>query len=125
VLLALVGVQVGTGLFVSDDVFWAGPYNGAVSGATARQLTAIHKLNFTILQGAVAVHVLAIIAYAWLRRENLTSPMLSGYKPTADGADDGIDDSRVALALCVLVAVAGGVWLLVELAPPPPVIDFM
>lgn len=124
-LLALVGLQAGTGIFISDDIMYAGPYNGAVSGSLADRLSYIHHLNFKFLQAAVAIHVLAVLYY-WLRkRVNLVGPMFSGRKD-ADGlaATDAITSIAWVRGLLVAAIVAALVTALVLMAPPPAPPDF-
>src|SRR5690606_24307573 len=79
-MILLVGLQAGTGLFATDDVIWAGPYNPAVSGATAERLTSIHHANFDWILAAIVLHILAIAFYAVVKKQNLVVPMITGRK---------------------------------------------
>ncbi len=124
-MMLLVAVQTGTGMFISDDIFYAGPYNPIVSGDTAGMLANIHHTNFTILQVVVVIHILAIAWYAWGKRQNLVMPMLTGTKSlTPDQSDKAIESSKIMTALIILVIAAGIVTLLVQLAPPPSFDDY-
>lgn len=76
-LWAVLFVQLSTGLFATDEIFFSGPLASLVSSATQEQLTDIHKLNFNLLVGLIVVHVIAIIFY-WLRGINLLAAMLHG-----------------------------------------------
>ena len=80
VMLVLVAFQGATGLFASDDIVWTGPYNGAVSEATADKLTSFHHLNFNIILAAVALHIMAIAFYFLVKKQNLVGAMLHGKK---------------------------------------------
>lgn len=80
VLLVLLSVQAGTGLFANDDVMTQGPCADAVGKDTSDWLTHIHRLNFTLIEVAVALHVLAVLGYAVVKRQNLVWPMLTGRK---------------------------------------------
>lgn len=122
VLLVVVAVQASTGLFLSDDIFYAGPLNPLVSGALADRLAGIHHLNFNVLQGFVALHVVAIGFYGLWKRQNLVTPMLTGRKQVCESNE--IASSQTGKALILALVVAGGVWALVAFAPPPVVIDF-
>jgi|TARA_B110000879_G_scaffold196894_1_gene266987 cytochrome b len=82
-LLALVMTQAVSGLFVSDDIFYAGPYNSAVSNSLADYLGWLHHTNFNILLAAVALHLVTITWYLLGKRENLIKPMLTGKKNIA------------------------------------------
>src|SRR5258708_38342607 len=55
-MIVLVAVQASTGLFTTDDVVWAGPYNPAVGKSTARWASTGHDLHFNCLLGAIRLH---------------------------------------------------------------------
>ena len=116
-LLAVVATQATSGLFISDDIFYAGPYNGAVSSATAGQLAQLHHLNFTLLQILVALHLTTMLWYRLRKGQNLVGAMITGRKSAAE--TDAITSSRIPLAAILLAACAGATYLLVTLAPPP------
>ncbi len=121
-LLTALLFQATSGLFISDDIFYAGPYNPVVSSATAGQLANLHHLNFRLLQCLVALHLLAIGWYYWRRKQNLVKPMLTGRKRIPHAA--AIQHSQLVKALCVAAAVVAFVaWLLLT-APPAPIADY-
>jgi cytochrome b len=123
--LIVVAVQATTGLFISDDIFYAGPYNGVVSSSTAGELAGIHHLNFNLLQGLVVVHLAAIFWYQWGKRTNLIAPMVSGYKQLSpDEARQAIPHLYVWRGLLLGLITAAAITALVQLAPPPAPIDF-
>jgi cytochrome b len=112
-MLALVGVQVVTGLFATDaDEYVQGPLNGLVSSATAYSLTDIHYANINFLLALIGLHVVAILFYLLFKRENLISPMISGEK--ADPGDNlkPVSGSKLGLAIGLMVAAAAVVLLL-------------
>jgi cytochrome b len=113
-MLTLVAIQVGTGLFLSDDEFFA-PLSFWVSEDTADALADIHELNFNILLAAIGLHVAAILFYALAKRRNLVTPMISGRAVLPDGAPRPRIASS-ALALVLLLVSAGLVWALVSFA---------
>lgn len=80
VLLAILCVQVGTGLCANDDVLTEGPLARIVGKERSDWLTHIHVVNFTLIEIAVALHVLAIITYRVLKGHNLLLPMITGKK---------------------------------------------
>ncbi|MDZ5648155.1 cytochrome b/b6 domain-containing protein [Nitrospirillum sp. BR 11828] len=81
VLLLVLLAQVGTGLFaVDDDGMEEGPLAHRVSGAAAKLARRLHHANFTLVQGVVAVHVVAVLFYLVVKRENLVRPMVTGWK---------------------------------------------
>lgn len=125
VLLALVLVQAGTGLFTSDDIFYAGPWNGAVASDTADWLGRLHHSNFSLLQAAVALHVLAVLWYSLRKRHALLRPMITGTRPAAEVTErQAIGSAATWRGLAVLALAAGIVTALVLLAPPPAAIDY-
>ena len=120
VLLAMVGVQAGSGLFTSDDIVWAGPFFPAVSVAFSSAAGSLHHNNFAWLQWLIVAHVAAIVFYAIWKRQRLVPPMVHGYK-SADvvPAEQAISSSRLALALVLVVAISALVWWVLSKAPPP------
>jgi cytochrome b len=111
VLLLLLAVQVSTGLYSNDDVLTAGPLAETVDKSTSDWLSHIHAVNFKLIEIAVAAHILAVLAYAVLKRHDLVRPMLTGLKRLP--AD--LPRPRMAslwLALLLLIVAAGAVtWL--------------
>jgi cytochrome b len=110
-LLLLLAIQVGTGLFSNDDALTEGPLAAHVDKSTSDWLSHIHRLNFTLIEIAVAAHILAVLTYAVLKRHDLVRPMLTGRKrlPT------DLPRPRMAslwLALLLIVVAASAVtWL--------------
>jgi cytochrome b len=80
VMLALIGVQAGTGLFSNDDANTEGPLMHLVGKDQSDRLSHIHHLNFKAIEAVIVLHVLAIVAYAALKRQNLVRPMVNGMK---------------------------------------------
>jgi cytochrome b len=113
-MLALIAVQVGTGLFLSDDDFFA-PLSFYVSEDAAELLADVHELNFNLLLGAIALHVGAILFYALGKRRNLVGPMIRGTGSIPAGAAP----PRIAsagLAFLLLLLAAGLTYGLVTMA---------
>jgi cytochrome b len=110
-MLVLIAVQVCTGLFANDDILVDGPLRHLITKAQSDQITAIHAFNFNLLLGAIGLHVLAILAYAVVKRHNLLRPMITGRK-RLPGATRQPRMASPLLALA-LVALAGClVWVL-------------
>ena len=80
VMLALIGVQAGTGLFANDDANTEGPLMHLVDKDRSDWLSHIHSLNFNLIEAVIVLHVLAILVYAVLKRQNLVRPMVTGTK---------------------------------------------
>ena len=117
VLLTLVTVQATSGLFISDDIFNAGPYNSAVTQEQADTLGWIHHTNFNVLQAFIGLHLIAILWYCIGKNHDLIKQLISGYKDALD--ENGVTSS---LSKRALVTAAGATLLiiaLIEFAPEP------
>ncbi len=115
-LLSL-AVQAGTGLFATDDILTAGPLNPLVSNRTADFLTLIHKVNFDVLLGLIAVHVTAIALHKVLGGKNLVTPMITGRAPASHhGAfRTSLVFARPWLSLIAFGLSAVLTWLIVQI----------
>lgn len=121
-LLGLLLVQAGSGLFVTDDIIYSGPWQGAVASATSEWLTDLHHSNFDWLLAMVAAHLLAMIGYAVFKKHNLVTPMLTGRNPAL-----AVPSARSAVWWRVILAVSiagAAVYFLLALAPEPVYDDF-
>ena len=115
-LLAILIVQVATGLVADDEIASNGPLFKYVSSATSAVASHWHKgWGQWLLVGLVALHLAAIAFYA-LRRQNLVAPMLHGDKQLARDVPASIDRPATRLLALVLVAAcAVGVALVARL----------
>jgi cytochrome b len=110
-LLAIVAVQLGTGLVADDEIANQGPLIRYVSGETSLLATSWHKTwGQWLVLGLVALHITAIAFYFLKKRINLVGPMVSGDKQlpastpaSADGAPQRLL-AVVLLALCIGLA---------------------
>jgi cytochrome b len=124
-MLVLVAVQVTTGMMATDDIYTYGPYNGAVSASTGREMTLLHGANFDWILIAVCLHVLAILYYRVFKKHKLVWPMIIGRKP-AENVPEGeaIANSQLLKAVVVAVLAAAIVYAIVHFAPVPPPADY-
>jgi cytochrome b len=116
-LLAVLAVQVATGLVADDEIANVGPLNRFVAAATASAATGWHKSAGQWLVIVLAVlHVVAVFAYLLVKRRNLIGPMLHGDQWAPAGhalpaSQDGLGQRLLALALAL--GCAGlAVWVL-------------
>jgi len=116
-LLGFLALQVATGLVADDEIASVGPLNRFVGSALAGQATHWHKdYGQWILLGLVALHVVAILYYAWGKRINLVRPMIVGDKPLPPGTPASADSAAARVLALVLAALcAGGVAWIVSL----------
>jgi cytochrome b len=83
-LLAVVAVIAGSGLFATDDLFISGPLSHWVSSATEDWMTGLHHDAFDVLLWLVGLHLAAVLVVYPLRaRVDLVRPMITGYKRLA------------------------------------------
>jgi cytochrome b len=84
-LLGLMIVEVGFGLFAQDiDGIEAGPLARFVSYDTADWARDWHALLFNVILAVVAIHVLAILFYLLVKRDNLVGPMITGHRSVGE-----------------------------------------
>ncbi len=77
-LLVSLLVQTVSGLYTSDEVLSEGPLYARASEELAEFVGSIHHLNFNVLLGLIALHLLAIVFYWVMQKTNLVKPMISG-----------------------------------------------
>lgn len=80
VLLLAAAVQIGTGLFATDDIFNEGPLNRYVSNEFARTATWIHHRVHWLVLGAGVVHLTAHAVYGLVLRDPTPLAMFTGRK---------------------------------------------
>lgn len=107
-LLLVIGLQLFTGLFASDEIFTDGPLVAMVSSDTVDFMTRWHHLNFNILTGLVLVHVAVVAIYA-TRGEPLIPAMITGLRKDLTSATAPVMRS-VWPAWLVFALVAGGCY---------------
>ena len=112
VLLITLGLQVVTGLFTFDDVP-EGPLGGMVSEKTAYWLTSVHTANFNVILALIVLHVLAVTAYALVKRHNLVWPMITGRK-RLPGATRQPRMASPLLAMLLVLLAGCLVWVVVN-----------
>ncbi len=113
-LLALLAVQVGTGLFADDDISNTGPLIKFVSSATSALLTKWHNsFGQWLIITLVVLHVAAILFYLLKKDQNLVRPMLVGDKALAPDVPASIDSgaSRLLALLLFSACAAGVAWV--------------
>jgi cytochrome b len=125
VLLLSLLVHSVLGLFANDEVLNFGPLYGYISNELSIRLTSLHKQIFYWIMGAVALHVLAVLAHRVFKKENLVRAMITGDKPAASvPAEQEIHSSRLWLALALLAVIIAVLTWLVKHAPEPELVSF-
>lgn len=119
-MLGLIGLQAVSGLFASDDIFTFGPLNGIdwLSSETIGQLNATHHWLFNYILAAIAIHIVAILIYALVLKQNLVGPMVHGHKPAVQVPEqEAIASSHLRRAAIVIAVSAAIVYALLTTAP--------
>lgn len=106
-MLALLATQVTLGLFAVDvDGIESGPLSIFVSFDAGRWAANLHEDMFNVLLGIVALHLVALLYYRFVKQQRLVGAMLTGTRP----GDFGPDAVRFAGAarfwIGVVIAVA-------------------
>lgn len=112
-MLGMLAAQVSTGLFGrNDDDVVEGPLSKLINADFSAKLMDTHFLIWTLIKLVVIAHILAVIAYAVVKRHNLLRPMLTGKKrlPAAT-----IAPRMAGTPLAAIIAVCAGIaiWLIV------------
>ena len=132
-MLALIALQIGSGLFANDDIAFRGPLADLAGDDWSARLTSLHALTQWGLIGVVVLHAVAIIYYVRVRRERLVRPMLSGFKevvPASEaqqpaGEPPPSTSTRRAIAFVLASAIASATVYAAAggLAPKPVVVS--
>ncbi len=112
-MLAALVVQVATGLFAGDPIEGGGPFVEQVAKPTQKLLDRIHDFNFNIILGLVGLHILAVLAYAAIKRHDLVRPMVTGKKRLPATMRQPRFVSPV-IAAAILAVAAAFVWGLIR-----------
>lgn len=113
-LLAVLLLQVATGLVVDDEIATTGPLNRFVGGATASLATGWHKgWGEWLIYGLVGLHVVAIVFYVGWKKRRLLRPMWQGDKLLPAGTPPSADHLVTRLFASLLAAGCAGlaVWI--------------
>lgn len=111
-LLLLLAAQIGLGLVAQDtDGLYSGPLNYLVGYDTAEAARDWHELGFNVILAAVIIHVLAVVFYLAVRRDNLVGPMITGRKRYPRAVVAPTLASPWRLALCAVLACGAGWWV--------------
>lgn len=116
-LLSLLALQVATGLVGNDDIAFTGPLASLVTEELSQRLTGFHHLLAKGLYVLLGLHILAIVFYVTVKKQNLVRPMVTGSKQVKAAtpipkSSSGRLGLLLALSLSVLVVwVSEGRWL--------------
>jgi len=117
-LLGLIAVQVGLGLFASDeDGLLLGPLSGLISNDASEQVTGLHETMFNVLLGLIGLHIAAVLFYWIANKQNLIGPMVTGKAQLGPDAEPMRAGKWWVALLCLFAAIAITRWIIAG-APP-------
>lgn len=107
-LLLVLLAQVTTGLFSDDDIAYAGPLTGLVSGSTISLATWYHKeVGKLILIALIVLHLAAIAFYKKVKKTDLFTPMVRGDKVMASPVAPSQDTWATRFLALAVLALSG------------------
>lgn len=121
-ILAILIFQVVTGLFATDDISFSGPLYKLIGSSTSATVSTWHRLGMWVVLAIIALHLLAIGWYTFVKRQPLVKAMITGVMPRESSSQkDAKGGGWIALILALIFAaavvwVANGSWISV---PPP------
>lgn len=113
-LLAVLAVQVGSGLIIDDEIAFVGPLNAWAPAEWVSWASSWHRSGGKLLLLAwVVLHIAAIVFHAHVKHHNLVKPMFTGDKDLPVDTPPSRDDLVTrSLALLLLAACAiAGIWV--------------
>jgi len=121
-LLGVVGFMAVSGLFANDDIAFRGPLFELAGKSLSNRLSGLHHLAGNLLIALIGLHLAAISFYAFVKKNDMVGPMISGWKEVSAG-EDARGGGPLALIAALLLAGAAiygasGAWL--PKPPPPP-----
>lgn len=121
-LLAVLVFQVISGLVSNDDIAFEGPLRVLVSKDASDWLSGLHRQNTWVVGALVTAHLLAIMYYARVKKDNLVKPMITGLKEVSDPSAKPAQGGGLVSFIIALAVAAATVWVVSGglLTPPPP-----
>lgn len=111
-LLVALAVQASAGLFTNDGEMTAGPLAQRVTQDLSNAISWFHRRFWWVVVALAGTHVVAVLAYLFVLRENLAASMVHGRKVLPPGLarpeDAAASPARMVAVLAIaLVAVFG------------------
>ena len=112
VLMGLVSLQIISGLLATNlKTRFGGHLIQLIPESIAPFAQTMHGVLFWILFGFSVLHIVAIILHGLVKKNNLITPMITGYKKI-EGATSELKFAPRGLALVLSIATVAGVYLL-------------
>ena len=103
-MLAVLVLQVGTGLFSNDESSHQGPLASKVSDAMVDRVSSIHGWNQYAVLTLVVLHLVAVAVYQWRLRMDVVGTMVHGPARARE---------NVVAAVLLTLAACATYWLVV------------
>ena len=103
-LLMLLLTQVVSGLFASDGYLYEGPLSRFIESDLAEWLTDVHRASFDFLLAFTGLHILAVIYYTLIKRQDILPAMVTGYKHAPAPLSEKHRASGKLALVCILAA---------------------
>lgn len=105
-LLGVVLIQASLGVFANDDIFFDGPWAGAIGKETSDWLTGWHHRLSKLVIGLIALHF-AVVIWHSATGDDLIRPMLTGRK-RSDKPEPRQVSAWIALPVAALAVFVAG-----------------
>jgi len=79
--LSLIIIQVLSGLFMTDDIFFSGPLLGWLDKDLENWIQGLHDIVFELLVVLIVVHIVAVLWHVFQTEPYLITAMVDGKKP--------------------------------------------
>ena len=111
VIVTVMALQVASGLFYTDDVFWFGPFFFSAPDWLLDLAANLHPRLPSLIVLLAITHILAVLYHAIRLREPLISAMVHGRKPAASPKLGHSPVNHYWLILSVMATLLWVVWL--------------
>ena len=111
VMIAVLSVQVASGLFSVGDDLAEGPLAALLSYENTELAFNIHKWMFNVLLVVIGLHIVAVLFYVLFLRKRLIRPMISGRIQIGASTQSLQAGSLWAAFVVAVVSLAITVWI--------------
>ena len=110
-MLLIVLVQATSGLFTDDEISFQGPLSKFLSEDMVKFMNQIHSTNHVLVYGIITLHLIAIIYYQKIKKNNLIGPMVYGDKEI-DSKNQPVDQTSASKDDVKIRLLAGALLIL-------------
>lgn len=110
-MIVVLGLQIASGLFYSDDVFWFGPFFFSAPDWVLSAAALLHPRLPGLIVLLVLTHILAVLYHTVRLKEPLVGAMLHGRKPAHQGMAGRSNVNQYWLLFSVVAGASWALWL--------------